>query len=164
MAFGDDSAVPIPWGAVLVVGVLAVSLMALGTETASSPRTRKMRANGTDRWKRDTLDPGWRGVLSLLSDGSVSFYTYDTHDVAYFSYDYDNMEAFRKSWNVKKGALIQPGEPFPGWRDYFHYDAVKSWHVDPTSKKKRTLEMALSLPMGSSLRRNGTRAHKGKRR
>jgi hypothetical protein len=56
MALGDEATVPIPWGGLLVVGVLAVGLMALGPEAASSPRTRKMRANGR-RPARRTLRP-----------------------------------------------------------------------------------------------------------
>lgn len=59
---GEDAApvaIPIPWGGILVLGVLAVGLVALGGETASSPRTRKMRANGKKTRLQDAREMGF---------------------------------------------------------------------------------------------------------
>lgn len=133
MAFGDDSAVPIPWGAVLVVGVLAVSLMALGPEAASSPRTRKMRANGRRPRKR-LVEPA---TLVVMEDGSVVLAR--NADWAYgamqFS-SYPSMEAFRDDWEVRTIATEDAGPPGVGYRERFP-DAVSLLHLAAHKGKRR---------------------------
>lgn len=136
MVFGDEtpSAVPVPWGGLLVLGVLAVSLVALGGEKASSPRTRKMRANGRRRARRTLSEPA---TLVVRASGKVVLaQAADWADGAMQYTPYPSMEAFRDEWEVRTVATEDPQPEGVGYTARFP-DAVALLFLAAHKGKRR---------------------------
>jgi hypothetical protein len=108
MASGDDASPPVPWGALLVVGVLVGTLVVLADGAAAPKRSafrankrrkRTMRTNAGRRVRRKLTEPA---TLVVRRSGKVVLA--QAADWAYGAMQwtpYDSMEAFRDEWDVQ---------------------------------------------------------------